>query len=109
MKFEKQSPQSSNTSAALTDEQIILSQRFKDRREREEEDRRSPRIDPLMRFRVARLFSELAKGLEPLRAKRRPDFRPIGETMAEYGATPLTISPELKSILAPKEDDHGQD
>jgi hypothetical protein len=54
-----------------------------------------PRGDPVMRARVAKLFSSLGASLEPPRSRRRRDFQLPVESLAEYGRQPLTVSDAL--------------
>lgn len=129
MKFEKNPGHSSPT--GLTDEQIIAANRWQEREARRKESFVSVPVPPYQRQRVGRLLRELADSInggppDPWRvprasgargkdARQVPAYREAAEQhlsdlMDRYADEPLTsVSPELQSLLAPKDEDIGQD
>ena len=106
MKFEK--PPSS-THSGLTDEQIVLSERFKERRMREEESRRREVVNPYMQARIAQMFRQLLTDLDA-RPDPSPRWRPAEarlltpeELQGVYG-TKVMLSAAALETLKPKEE-----
>ena len=85
-------------------QRMELVERYKDRREREELERQSPKIDPAMRARVADLFRAFLAGFDTTpKARRRPPARRIEDISADYAANPVKLSPELAKRLGDSE------
>ena len=103
MKFEKTSAVS-----GLTDDQINAANRFADRRAREEADRRSEYVDPVMRRRVAELFEGLSKSLGARDGRSKPQSwrqvtevdaeERLGELSREFASAP-SVSDEFRRMM----------
>ena len=81
-----------------------LSDRYKARRELEEEERRNPNRDPVMQARMDDLYRGLIADLEAqAKPRRRVNFRPparkIEDITADFAANPVQLSPELVKRL----------